>query len=90
MLIRPRLKILVLIPIAVVVIGLVQTIQSEKPLDRVYRICKDCGLYEPEIDELIDTMRHSTLTPAEQFQLWDEVHDFCRSVKVHVDDYQST
>ena len=72
MLIRPRLKILVLVPITVVVIGIVVTIQPETPLDRAYRICKDCGLYEPEIDELINTMRHSTLTTAEQVQLWKD------------------
>ena len=45
---------------------------ERNPLDQVCQICKDCGLYEPEIDVLIDTMRHSMLTPGEQVQLWKD------------------
>ena len=46
--------------------------QTEWPNDRVYRICKDCGMYEPEIDTIIEQIRSSVLTPKEVIQLWKD------------------
>jgi len=69
---RPRLKVLTLVAIAFVVIGLLITFQPESPLDRAYRICQDCGLYEPEIVELIEQVRSSGLTPKEAIEVWKQ------------------
>ena len=44
-------------------------IQRETPLDRTYRARKDCGLMKPEIDQLIDNAKISTLTAKEQIKL---------------------
>jgi len=51
---------------------MIQLIQKGISLDRAYRICKDCGMYVPEIDELIEQVRESGLTPAESVKLWKQ------------------
>lgn len=58
--------------IAVIVYVVVIRPATETPLDRAHRICKDCGLLGPEIDELIQQVRDSGLTPAEEVQLWKQ------------------
>lgn len=57
--------------------------QRETPHEAAMRICKDCGLLGPEIDELIQQVRESGLTPAQEVQLWKdtagpEAVDLCR------------
>ncbi len=42
----------------------------ESPRDKALRLCGECGLEAAEIDWLIDTMRHSTLTRAENLALF--------------------
>ena len=76
---RPRLKVLTIVAIAFVVIGLLITLQQESPSDRAYRICKDCGLYEPEIDMLIEQYQRSGLKPAIRTDSTDpDVVEACR------------
>ena len=38
--------------------------------DRAYRLCGQCGLVRAEIDGLIDTMRHLTLTRQQNLELF--------------------
>ena len=38
-------------------------------------MCKDCGLLGPEIDELIEQVRDSDLSPPEATQVWVNVTD---------------
>ncbi len=42
----------------------------ESPRGTALRLCGECGLGVDEIDWLIDTMRHSTLTRAENLALF--------------------
>ena len=42
----------------------------ESPRGKALRLCGECGLDVDEIDWLIDTMRHSTLTRAENLALF--------------------
>lgn len=60
--------------LAVLIIGfgMMAIMQEEWSNDRVYRICKDCGMYEPEIDQLIEQVRSSGLNPKEAIQLWKD------------------
>ncbi len=44
----------------------------ESPRDKALRLCGECGLGVAEIDGLIDTMRHTTLTRAENLALFRE------------------
>jgi len=46
--------------------------KRESRLQRTYRICKACGLYQPEIDLIIEQVRSSGLTPKESIQLWKD------------------
>jgi hypothetical protein len=43
---------------------------AETPTQRAYNECRPCGLTEAEIDELIDTRRHSTLSREESIELF--------------------
>ena len=42
----------------------------ESPRDKALRLCGGCGLDAAEIDGLIDDMRHTTLTRAENLALF--------------------
>ena len=42
----------------------------ESPRGKALRLCGGCGLDVAEVDWLIDTMRHSTLTRAENLALF--------------------
>ena len=44
--------------------------RPESPLDRVNRICGDCGLDVESVAWLIDTMRSAALTREEQLNLF--------------------
>lgn len=64
-------------------IGLLPPNPPETPLQRAHRICKDCGIYEPEIDQLIEQVRTSGLMPKESIELWKQAAepdavDLCR------------
>lgn len=48
---------------------------NETPLNRAYRICKGCGLTEPEIDTLIQQVSESEATPEESVDLWKQTAD---------------
>ena len=39
-------------------------------MQRAHRICGQCGLGPVVVDELIDTMRHSTLTREQNLELF--------------------
>lgn len=71
---RPPKTILVCAPFlaAVICLLIMNPFYSETPLDRAYRICKNCGLYPIEIDELIQHVKESGLTPAESVKLWTQ------------------
>lgn len=56
----------------ILVIGLLTSNPPETTLQRAYRVCKECGMYEPEIDQLIEQLRSSGLTPKESIQLWKD------------------
>lgn len=71
MIIRTRWPLIVIVMV-VLAIGLLTSNQSETPLDRAYRICQDCGLYEPEIDTLIEQIRSSGLTAKEAIEVWKQ------------------
>ncbi len=64
----------------------------ESPRDKALRLCGECGLDVDEIDWLIDTMRHSTLTRAENLSLFRAQYereadaDFCEDCAVAVMD----
>ncbi len=73
-------------------VWIVLTRPFESPRGKALRLCGDCGLDVAEIDWLIDTMRHSTLTRAEnlalfraQFEREADV-DFCQDCAVAVMD----
>lgn len=42
----------------------------ESARERAHRLCAECGLSADETDELIDGVRHSTLTRDENLQLF--------------------
>ncbi|MHC4698764.1 MAG: hypothetical protein ACYTFA_18700 [Planctomycetota bacterium] len=44
---------------------------TETPTQRAYKECRPCGLAESEIDELIDTRRHSTVSREESIELFE-------------------
>jgi len=57
--------------------------KRELRLEKAYRVCKDCGLYEPEIDMIIEQVRSSRLTPKETIEVWKQTAepdavDLCR------------
>ena len=62
----------------------------ESPRDKALRLCGECGLDPAEIDGLIDDMRHSTLTRAENLALFRAQYeraadaDFCQDCAVEV------
>ncbi len=62
----------------------------ESPRGKALRLCGECGLDVAEIDWLIDTMRHSTLTRAENLALFRVQYerpadaDFCQDCAVAV------
>ena len=62
----------------------------ESPRGKALRLCGDCGLAVDEIDWLIDGMRHTTLTRAENLALFREQFerqadaDFCQDCAVAV------
>ena len=70
-------RFLSLILIVAAVAGYIAVIRpsNETPIERAHRICKDCGLLGPEIDELIQQVRESGLTPSESIQLWKDAAD---------------
>ena len=63
---------LIAIVMVILAIGLFPSNPPETPLQRTYRICKACGLYEHEIDLIIEQVRSSGLTPKESIQLWKD------------------
>ena len=78
--IRPNKKALVVfVVILAAIMSLLRTsVESpdETPLDRAYRECRPCGISDEQIAGLIDNMRHSTLTRAENVKLFlDTFHD---------------
>ncbi len=62
----------------------------ESPRGKALRLCGDCGLAVAEVDRLIDTMRHTTLTRAENLALFRAQYerpadaDFCQDCAVAV------
>lgn len=62
---------LILIIMVILAIGLLTSNPPETPLQRAYRVCKDCGMYEPEIDMLIEQVRLSGLTPKESVEVME-------------------
>ena len=51
-------------------ISLFGTRPWESATERAHRICAECGLSTDETDQLIDGVRHSTLTQDENLQLF--------------------
>jgi hypothetical protein len=47
----------------------------ESPATRAHRLCSECGLGVDEIDLLVDTMRHSTLTKEQNLELFYATFD---------------
>ena len=61
-----------------VALGAVCWLRSRRPptpTDVAYRICSACGLDVAEIDQLIDTMRHSTLSREENLDLFRDTFE---------------
>jgi len=71
MLTRSRWPLIVIVMV-ILAIGLLTSNPPETPLDRAYRVCKDCGMYEPEIDQLIEHVRSSGLNAKKAIDVWKQ------------------
>ena len=60
---------------AAVFIVLSLTRVMETPLERAHRVCGDCGLLEPEIDQMIENCKGTGLTPTQLIQLLKDIAD---------------
>jgi len=47
---------------------------AESPLDRAYRLCRQCGLEPGDVDTLIDNSRHAKLTREERIRLFEDTY----------------
>ncbi len=69
-----RRRLAVCILVAVVIALVIFTVAHRRPWEsattRAYRLCGECGLTAGEVDELVDSGRHSTLNREQRAELF--------------------
>ena len=78
----------IIVMVTLVALGVTFWSRSERPpspTDLAYRVCSACGLDSSEIDQLIDDMRHSTLTREENLDLFHDTFERREDAELCID-----